>query len=73
MRIYRLIVFICVGDLKATIDDLRMKEELCMNTFESKSKKDIQDFLEEKNPEVWYVETRRDIETFQIIYVLKWM
>ena len=50
-----------------------MKEELCMNTFESKSKKDIQDFLEEKNPEAWYVETRRDFETFQIIYVLKWM
>lgn len=44
-----------------------------MNTFESKSKKDIQDFLEEKNPEVWYVETKRDLETFQIIYVLKWM
>ena len=44
-----------------------------MHTFESYSKKEIQDFLEETKPELWYFETRRNPETLQIIYVLKWM
>ena len=44
-----------------------------MYTFESYSKKEIQDFLEETKPEVWYHETRINPETLQIIYILKWM
>ena len=47
------------------------KEDI-MNTYESYSKEEIQEFFDAQRPSFWWTETRINPENMQTIYVLKW-
>ena len=43
-----------------------------MNTYESYSKEEIQEFIDAQRPSLWWTEIRNNPENMQTIYVLKW-
>ena len=42
------------------------------HTFESMDKKEVDQFFEEKKPEMWERFIRKDPETMRAVYVLRW-